>query len=101
MYNFSVPERCLTSSKNLWTIPVALESLLANIIQAAPEGNHRFVVYVEDHGEPGAGTNEFWIEVRDKNGNIVVLSMADPAESNAEILEGENIVVPHSLGLRN
>jgi hypothetical protein len=60
-----------------------------------PIGNHRFVAYVEDHGEPGAGADRFWIEVKDKDGNIVTLSMDPPAELNGTLLEGGNIVVPH------
>lgn len=35
-------------------------------------GNHTFVAYVEDHGEPGAGTDRFWLEIRDGNGDIVM-----------------------------
>jgi hypothetical protein len=60
-----------------------------------PVGNHQFLVYVEDHGEPGAGVDRFWMEVRDKDGNIVALSMSTPAQDNAEIIQGGNIVVPH------
>ena len=61
-----------------------------------PIGSHQFVVYVEDHGEPGAGVDRFWIEVRDKDGNLVTLSMVSPAVDNAELLGGGNIVVPHT-----
>jgi hypothetical protein len=63
-----------------------------------PVGNHTFVVYVEDHGEPGASTDRFWIEVEDKDGNAVTLSMDPDAVDNAVLLEGGNIVVPHSTG---
>jgi uncharacterized repeat protein (TIGR01451 family) len=63
-----------------------------------PVGNHTFVVYVEDHGEPGAGADKFWIEVQDKDGNSVILSMAREAVANAVTLEGGNIVVPHGGG---
>jgi hypothetical protein len=60
------------------------------------EGNYTFLVYVEDHGEPGS-SDRFWIEVRDKDGNVVTeLSMAVDAASNALTLEGGNIAVPHS-----
>jgi hypothetical protein len=60
-----------------------------------PEGNYTFIAYVEDHGEPGS-SDRIWIEVHDKDGNIVAnLSMAPNAQVNAEILLGGNIVVPH------
>ncbi|MEA2001322.1 MAG: hypothetical protein U9N84_05480 [Actinomycetota bacterium] len=60
-----------------------------------PEGNHTFVVYVEDHGAPGSGADRFWIEVRDKAGvTIVDSSMPDDAPTNAATLGGGNIVVP-------
>jgi hypothetical protein len=60
-----------------------------------PVGNHRFVAYVEDRGEPGAGADAFWIEVQDKDGNIIALSMDREAVDKAVVLEGGNIVVPH------
>lgn len=64
-----------------------------------PVGNHGFVAYVEDHGEPGAGGDKFWIQVTDKDGAIIVdLSIQEPAAGaggNAETLVGGNIVVPH------
>jgi hypothetical protein len=61
-----------------------------------PEGNYRFFTYVEDHGEPGAGADRFWIEVWDRDSNVVLgLSMADPATDNAVTIGGGNIVVPH------
>jgi hypothetical protein len=64
-------------------------------------GNHQFVVYVEDHGEPGTGVDQFWLEVKDKDGNILDgLSMDRPATSNIETLTGGNIVVPHKAGKR-
>ena len=39
-----------------------------------PEGNHEFITYVEDKNEPGIGTDRFWIEVKDKDGNIIFKS---------------------------
>jgi VCBS repeat-containing protein len=63
-----------------------------------PVGNHHFVAYVEDHGEPGAGADRFWLEVADKDGNTVTLSMDREAVANAVFLEGGNIVVPHGGG---
>jgi hypothetical protein len=63
------------------------------------EGNHEFIVYVEDHGEPGASVDRLWLEVIDKQGNVRQgLSMAHPATANAETLIGGNIVVPHTNG---
>ena len=58
------------------------------------QGNYTFTAYVEDHGEPGS-SDRFWIEVRDKDGNVVAdLSVASGAPANAETLQGGNIVVP-------
>ena len=61
-----------------------------------PEGKHEFVAYVEDHGEPGAGVDRFWLQVFDKGGVLIGdLSMDKTAVSNAETIVGGNIVVPH------
>jgi len=61
------------------------------------EGNNEFTVYVEDHGEPGVGVDQFWIQVRDKQDDIRPdISMPEPGFGNTETLEGGNIVVPHS-----
>jgi hypothetical protein len=62
-----------------------------------PEGNYTFIVYVEDRDEPGTGVDRFWIEVLDKDNNIVPqMSMDEPAteEANSQQLHGGNIVVP-------
>jgi hypothetical protein len=60
------------------------------------EGNHTFIAYVEDHGQPGAGVDRFWFEVQDKDGAVVSdLSMDPAAADNAETIDGGNIVVPH------
>ena len=61
---------------------------------AEAEGNHTFMVYVEDWGEPGAGSDRFWLEVRSKDNTPVALSFARPADLNAEVVRGGNIVVP-------
>jgi hypothetical protein len=61
-----------------------------------PEGNHEFLVYVEDWNEPGADHDQFWIEVRDKDGAVIlVMSMGRDATDHTETLAGGNIVVPH------
>ena len=66
-----------------------------------PEANHQFLVYVEDRGEPGTGVDRFWIEVRDKDNNVVsAMSMSSPAPDNTTLLNGGNIVVPHETGGR-
>jgi len=57
---------------------------------AQPEDNHAFLVYVEDHDEPGAGNDKFWIQI---DGGI---SMNSGSEDNTELLKGGNIAVPHS-----
>jgi hypothetical protein len=65
-----------------------------------PVGNHRFIVYVEDHGQPGAGSDRFWIQIADNNGDPVTLSMDPPAEANNVLLERGNIIVPHQGNVR-
>lgn len=61
-----------------------------------PEGNYRFVTYVEDWNEPGRGYDQFWIKVYDKDNNMVLdMSMGSPAHENGATLDGGNIVVPH------
>jgi hypothetical protein len=58
-----------------------------------PEGNHAFVVYVEDHGQ---SVDQVWIEVHDKDGNVIeVMSFTRDAIENLILLQGGNIVVPH------
>jgi hypothetical protein len=45
---------------------------------------------------PGTGVDRFWIEVRDKDGNVIlVMSPAHDAADNAVEFQGGNIVVPH------
>jgi hypothetical protein len=62
-----------------------------------PEGNHGFQVYVEDRGEPGHGVDQFWIEVHDKDDDVIPeMSMGDPAPGSSVALGGGNIVVPHT-----
>jgi hypothetical protein len=64
-----------------------------------PEGNHEFVVYVEDRDEPGTGGDRFWIEVKDKSDAVVpAMSMDREATDNAVQLSGGNIAVPHGGG---
>ncbi len=61
-----------------------------------PEGKHKFITYVEDHGEPGVGVDHFWIEIKDKNGTpISAMSMDRPTLDNTIVISGGNIVVPH------
>lgn len=61
-----------------------------------PKGNYEYLVYVEDNNEPCTGVDIFRIEVRDKDGNVIlVMSLAHDAADNAVEFQGENIVVPH------
>jgi hypothetical protein len=61
------------------------------------EGNHGFLVYVEDRGEPGIGADRFWVEAYDKDGApIPATSMGRDAPDKAVTLDGGNIVVPHA-----
>ena len=59
-----------------------------------PTGNHAFVAYVEDRGEPGANADRFWIEVHHKDGSPVTLSLSPEAIDNALVLNDGNIAVP-------
>jgi len=72
-------------------------------------GNHPFLVYVEDHSDEGGNqdpADEFWIQVRDKDGNVVLETNgpdSDPAGEDGEdgddvSIENGNIIVPHSGG---
>ena len=62
-----------------------------------PIGNYYFLTYVEDWGEPGV-SDRFWIEVQDSDGVIQTLALPRDAVSNAEVIDGGNIVVPHVRG---
>jgi hypothetical protein len=62
-----------------------------------PVGNHEFVAYVEDRSEPGKDADKFWIQVFDKDHNVINdMSLSIPAIDNTEVLQGGNIVVPHT-----
>ena len=80
---------------------------------AEAEGNHPFLVYVEDHGSQGGSqdpADEFWIEVKDKDkdkdGNVVLEvngpdsdpAGEDGADSDDGPIENGNIIVPHETG---
>ncbi|MCK4412024.1 MAG: VWA domain-containing protein [Candidatus Eisenbacteria sp.] len=61
-----------------------------------PIGNYEFTAYIEDRGEPGAGSDRFWIQVLDRDDEVVPdLSFAEPATVNAVTITGGNIAVPH------
>jgi hypothetical protein len=65
-----------------------------------PIGNQEFTVYVEDRNEfaieSGDYFDRFWIEIRDKDGNVIaVLSMDRDADKNAIKFADGNISVPH------
>ncbi len=61
-----------------------------------PKGNHEFVVYVEDYGEPGKDIDKVWLETHNQDGDVIqALSMDRAAADHAEIINGGNVVVPH------
>ena len=61
-----------------------------------PIGNHEFVVYVEDHEGAELPVDRFWIEVRDKDGNVIpVMSMDRPGDEHAVPIYDGDIFVPH------
>ena len=64
-----------------------------------PVGNYEFTTYLEDRDEPGMGVDRFWIEVRDKDRNVVLeSSIPSNAEDNAIAINGGNVAVPHGNG---
>src|SRR5690606_29661882 len=61
-----------------------------------PAGGYRFILYVEDRNEPGAGYDQFWLELQD--GQMIAvpaMSIVRPAVDNTQTLRGGNITVPH------
>jgi len=60
-----------------------------------PIGNHEFITYVEDHGEPGKNIDRIWIKIMNQGNTIDVMSMDDPGTNYAVVINGGNIVVPH------
>ena len=78
-----------------WASFVGKNTYLAPGMDVA-EGNHEFLVYVEDHGNNSGAADRLWIEVRDKQSQrIDDLSMPKDAPDHAVDLEGGNVVVPH------
>jgi len=62
----------------------------------SPSCLYPLVVPVEDHGEPGKGSDQFWIEMRDSDGNTMLyMSMERDPRDHIETILGGNIVVPH------
>lgn len=60
---------------------------------SAPRDGYRYTVYVEDRS---AGTDRFWVEVRDPQGALVQsVSLSRTPQANALELQGGNIRVPH------
>jgi VCBS repeat-containing protein len=62
-----------------------------------PEGSHEFIVYVEDGNEPGKGTDRFWIQIKGQDRAVIgEMSMLPEATAKVVLIQGGNIVVPHS-----
>jgi hypothetical protein len=62
-----------------------------------PEGNHEFRIYVEDNDNPGSGVDRFWLQVLDKDDNVIAaMSMDTTAVDKAVEIGGGSIVVPHT-----
>ena len=82
-------------------IPLGWATLLGKSTYIEPGwdeaiGNHRFIMYVEDRGEPGTGADRFWLEIRDKGGAVIdVMSMENDAPTHTVTISGGNMVVPH------
>lgn len=53
--------------------------------------DHTAVVYVEDRGDPGAGLDRVWVEMRDAAGELVPEMTFDrpPTDTAEEIIAGE------------
>jgi hypothetical protein len=70
-----------------------------------PEGNYEFLVYVEDRREPNekeAPSDRVWLEVRDKDGNVVLeLSLPRAQDGSGQVYPEDlvtgNIVAPHAV----
>jgi hypothetical protein len=61
------------------------------------EGNHEFVIYVEDHGDPGAGKDRIWIQVLDKEDVVIpAMSMSVPAVDRAVSIREGDIFAPRA-----
>jgi hypothetical protein len=56
-------------------------------------GNYQFVVYVEDHATPGAGSDRFWVTAERASELAGGLAMDAPAADAARTLTGGNLVV--------
>jgi subtilisin family serine protease len=64
-----------------------------------PIGNHEFLVYVEDRGQPGAGLDRFWFQLLDRNGLLIpAISMADDPQLSSVTIGGGNVLVPRQNG---
>ena len=61
-------------------------------------GGFSFRVYVEDIKEPGAGSDRYWIQVKDPSGAVVAKAFTNGAVGNAngdaKTIVGGNIQVP-------
>jgi hypothetical protein len=62
-------------------------------------GGYTFRAYVEDIKEPGAGSDRFWVEVKDPAGVVVAkASLPSGAATKAKTIIGGNIQVPQPQG---
>jgi hypothetical protein len=96
LYGLALGESCADNGEFFGWASFSGKSTYLEPGWLVPEGNHEFIVYVEDHNEPGSGIDGFWIQVKDKAGNLVGgMSLASPATNKGEKLKGGNIVVPH------
>lgn len=72
----------------------------------ANAGNNEFLVYVEDHSEPGVGEDKFWFTITDWHGDVPLTEQDFTLDDNPEnasvdssekqTINGGNIVVPQS-----
>ena len=72
------------------------QATMQAITMLEAEGNHEFMVYIEDRNQPGSGQDKVWFMVRDKDGAVIEdISMSTHAEINNVPINGGNLVVPH------
>jgi hypothetical protein len=86
------------TGKSTYAVPVT-DPLLTPFCNDWKCGNYSFNVYVEDQKEPGAGSDRYWIQVKDPANNIVAkAAISGAGAAGAQTITGGNIQVPQPSG---